>query len=538
LQNNLFRKSLVCGIILLFIGLSITSSIGRNTNEAPINLSLDNDYVLAYWKFDTGSGNIAYDSSGNDYDGTVYGATWFSHLAGYALDFDGVDDYIDLDAHSEDIGFNKTDDLVFSVWINSTSTDSYIYCLSDSWGTSNPEMSIGLNSDGHLMMTAWVQACGLSLTSEGTYNNGEWHYVEIIYHGTTSKPTVELYVDNELDSSIKDWVCSFSADQFKKAKIGRRAYDATKHFKGAIDRLKIIKYPGGNQQPSQPVIDGPEFGMPGDELCYTFVSNDTEGDQVEYYIDWGDGEEEGWLGPYDPGVELTRCHKYHEKGTYDIKAKTRDFWHDGWWSDPFPVDIGNYAPEQPDKPSGPNNGSINIEYTYSTRSTDLEGDEIYYNWSWDDGTFSGWLGPYDSGQTVTASHAWAYKGGYDVEVKATDTVGDSSWSDPLQVSIVMSSIEIGEITGGLLKVNAVIKNTGEWEATDVSWHIDLVGGLIFSGGNSSGEIPNIPAGGETTVSSSAIFGLGKPLVVVTANAQDGSHDIRERDVFVFFIIIL
>jgi hypothetical protein len=33
-------------------------------------------------------------------------------------------------------------------------------------------------------------------------------------------------------------------------------------------------------------------------------------------------------------------------------------------------------------------------------------DEIYYLFDWGDGTDIGWLGPYDSVDTVTASHTW------------------------------------------------------------------------------------------------------------------------------------
>jgi len=189
----------------------------------------------------------------------------------------------------------------------------------------------------------------------------------------------------------------------------------------------------------------------------------------------------------------------------------------------------------------PNNGSINFEYTYSTRSTDADGDEIWYNWSWGDDTFSGWLGPYDSGDTCYASHAWDSPSTpytYDVEVMATDNVGNSDWSEELSVNIVISSIEIGEITGGFLYINAVIKNTGEWKATDVSWNISLVGGYIFTGRHSEGVILSIPAGGEETVNSSAIVGFGRTLIVATANAQDGSHGIRERDAFVFLFFIM
>ncbi|GAH26687.1 unnamed protein product, partial [marine sediment metagenome] len=94
-----------------------------------------NDGLLAYWNFDEGSGNTAYDSSGNN-DGIINGATWTTGYSGYALDFDGTDDYVDLDIHSENLGFNKTDSYKISVWINSTSTSAgMIYSMSHSTGT-------------------------------------------------------------------------------------------------------------------------------------------------------------------------------------------------------------------------------------------------------------------------------------------------------------------------------------------------------------------------------------------------------------------
>ncbi|MHC4734109.1 MAG: TolB family protein [Planctomycetota bacterium] len=48
---------------------------------------------IAHWKFDEGSGSIAYDSAG-DHDGTIYGADWTAGQINGALSFNGVDDYV------------------------------------------------------------------------------------------------------------------------------------------------------------------------------------------------------------------------------------------------------------------------------------------------------------------------------------------------------------------------------------------------------------------------------------------------------------
>jgi hypothetical protein len=94
------------------------------------------------------------------------------------------------------------------------------------------------------------------------------------------------------------------------------------------------------------------------------------------------------------------------------------------------------APYKPDRPSGQTGGKFNTEYTYATRSIDLQDDQILYLFDWGDETDSGWVGPFDSGSTAEASHTWTKRGSYSIKVKAKDTEGhESEWSDPLPVSM-------------------------------------------------------------------------------------------------------
>ena len=93
-------------------------------------------------------------------------------------------------------------------------------------------------------------------------------------------------------------------------------------------------------------------------------------------------------------------------------------------------------PDKPSTPSGPVSGKIGEEYTYSSNTTDPDGDQIYYLFSWGDGTDSGWLGAFDSGEVCEASHIWEKKGNYEIKTKAKDINGlVSDWSDPLAVSM-------------------------------------------------------------------------------------------------------
>jgi hypothetical protein len=100
---------------------------------------------------------------------------------------------------------------------------------------------------------------------------------------------------------------------------------------------------------------------------------------------------------------------------------------------------GNNPPFKPNRPSGPNTGRIQFSYSYRSQTSDPDLDKVYYLFDWDDGTRSGWLGPYDSGQSVYASHVWSSPGTYQIKVKAKDTIGlESSWSDPLSLTMPKS----------------------------------------------------------------------------------------------------
>jgi len=99
---------------------------------------------------------------------------------------------------------------------------------------------------------------------------------------------------------------------------------------------------------------------------------------------------------------------------------------------------GNLPPFIPSQPSGPISGNTGTSYNYSANTTDPDNDNIYYWFNWDDGNNSGWVGPYTSGSTATASHTWSSPGTYQVKVKAKDTYGaelGTLWSDPLNVII-------------------------------------------------------------------------------------------------------
>ena len=94
------------------------------------------------------------------------------------------------------------------------------------------------------------------------------------------------------------------------------------------------------------------------------------------------------------------------------------------------------APLKPNRPNGPNSGKAGKEHTYSSSTTDPDGDSIYYMFDWGDESYSSWLGPYNSGVNCEGSHIWTSQGTYQIRVIAKDIHGTlSEWSEPLSVSM-------------------------------------------------------------------------------------------------------
>jgi hypothetical protein len=441
-----YNKGLVLGIIVTLIGAVVIPSINGYDNKISIQSSIEEstcfplnaDYVNAYWKFDECDGNILYDSSGNGYDGTIYGATWESYGSGCTLDFDGVDDYVDFDEHAKYyLGFNKSDDLIFSFIFKSSSTDKgiiYSSCRGDAYGY-NPGFHIALNSDGTLQVQVWRLNCGILMNTTGTYNDDSWHFAEIFYNGDSGNPIVDVYCDETYDSSYEKYVCAFYSDQFKYTQIGRNSDDFSDYFDGKLDEFKIIKYPGGNLQ-LPPIIDGLSGGVPNVEYDYTFTIVDPEEDDCEIKVDFN-GVETEWNGPYESGEVITMSHKWDYGGTFYIRAKSRDRWGESPWSDPFPVEITENLPPNPPTVSGPLTGKPNTEYDFTLNSVDPNGDDVRFIVDWGDGD-SETTSFTTSGSDLIVSHSWSEKGTYTIRVYAEDVHGATSGETTGQMVIKKS----------------------------------------------------------------------------------------------------
>jgi hypothetical protein len=122
-------------------------------------------------------------------------------------------------------------------------------------------------------------------------------------------------------------------------------------------------------------------------------------------------------------------------------------------SDTITIIAGNNPPDKPSTPSGPASGKILTSHSYTSSATDTELEQVYLWFEWGDGTNSGWVGPYNSGQTGSANKMWILPGNYEIKVKAKDTNNaESVWSDPLTVTMPRNKIIDNNILIQLLEM--------------------------------------------------------------------------------------
>ena len=240
---------------------------------------------------------------------------------------------------------------------------------------------------------------------------------------------------------------------------------------------------------------------------------DFDTDWLEIYYDNQLLIEKPWTSGVNNGGDGVRC-----LATVDLFAdsSTTVYYDDLSW---LP-----YSEELECSAGGPYTGEVGEAVSFGGTAT---GGTSPYTWAW---TFGD--GGTGTGQTPT--HTYTAPGVYNVTLTVTDSLSATA-SDETTATITESTvpvIEIGTITGGLFKVKAIIKNTGDAAATDVDWKIQLTGGLIILGKESTGTIPTLNASGEVTVSSKLIVGFGKTVVKVTADTATKSQNATVLLVFI------
>jgi len=161
--------------------------------------------AIGIWDFDEGAGASAIDSSGFNSNLTIFGPAWISgeqtpNGKGYALSFDGTDDY----AAIQNLYYNKAgqiEGLTVCVWFKTSysggnwlSNQSFI-----DFDRSKYFSFFIRGNDGRLSFSTTDETGSTDdLDSDAILNDGQWHFACGVYDGVDKI----IYVDGKQD--IKD----------------------------------------------------------------------------------------------------------------------------------------------------------------------------------------------------------------------------------------------------------------------------------------------------------------------------------------------
>jgi len=199
-----------------------------------------NGGIISHWRFDEGGGTMAYDSAGTN-DGTIYGAQWTTGQIGSALDFDGVDDYVQLPAGAADLGLEyATQSFTIEMWLKTIQTeerylfDNYRYTLGDisfRIDAGKIEWHIGKYRIGNYIL----------FRSEASVNDGLWHYVACTWDGAGE---ASIFVDGNSSGSSTNPNLVGSLESGYPFLIGTRIESSglpERFFRGTIDEVAIYQ---------------------------------------------------------------------------------------------------------------------------------------------------------------------------------------------------------------------------------------------------------------------------------------------------------
>jgi len=254
----MIKKLVVIGIVIVFlvgsfgsgITIDLTDSVQQTEHKKSQNMGNRDSGLVAHWNFDEGSGNISYDCSGNGNDGIIENATWTTKTPssyGYALEFDGINDYVEISDVSDFIF--KDESVTFSSWIqivdNLNEYRTFIY-LGDSDDDRVPYFFMGKSRsgylDGRLFMNVNTDGpttyVAVSEEDGETLPKNTWiHIVGVVDYNNLC---INLYINGSLEDSVPFGSYDLGDATQLKLRFGMTAFTTSGfQHKGLLDEIRI-----------------------------------------------------------------------------------------------------------------------------------------------------------------------------------------------------------------------------------------------------------------------------------------------------------
>ncbi len=224
---------------------------------------------IGYWNLDEESGLTAHDVSGNGHDGTLQGSPrWVSGYYGNALEFDGIDDYIDL-GNPPSFPSGKSERSMCGWARTDTTGPGWRWIAAYGSPVTSQAMFIGVNGDD-----LFGGGYGNDIRMDDFWQIGVWHHICLTYDGTTAK----LYADGvNIVSEAKDWNLVL-----RKGRIGQQVNDWGEFWDGLIDDVRIYDCVLSAEQ-IQAIMTDPSGGQAGTMFIREVIDNGPITNQDECY---------------------------------------------------------------------------------------------------------------------------------------------------------------------------------------------------------------------------------------------------------------
>ena len=199
--------------------------------------------LVGYWKLDEGRGTIATDSSGNDNDGTLNGdPNWVTgKVGGYALDFDGDGDYVNVPDNNT--GLDIDSNMTIAAWVKLNSVGPHLFYIV----TKQPSGTAGDNYPGNYEFKIQFPSWHLNLSHQSSTGQvcsgykstsavgfGQWYHVAVTL---VEGGNVNFYIDG-VPVGTSSQYGTFGILNDEPVRIGARK-DANYWFNGIIDEVAI-----------------------------------------------------------------------------------------------------------------------------------------------------------------------------------------------------------------------------------------------------------------------------------------------------------
>jgi hypothetical protein len=214
-------------------------ALTKSEIQAVMGISIESP--VAHLKLDETSGNIAYDSSGIGYDGTLYGNPQWQPNAGQidgALLFDGDNDYVELPIGSL---ISELTNCTFATWVDFSNTGGSWQRIFDFGSGTEVNMFLtprtGTDGPMRFAITIGGNANEDQTTTPTTMPSG-WHHVAVTMNPHTN--THSLYIDGEIvaENTAARYTPS-DLGETRQNWLGRSQYPADGYFSGALDDFRI-----------------------------------------------------------------------------------------------------------------------------------------------------------------------------------------------------------------------------------------------------------------------------------------------------------